>query len=257
MKRLLTAFLLAFTLAFACYGQTVNPGAPVAQPKDILRDDNFLNYVGGNIKLLSANYTAYDAGSKIISKGEFLRKLTTRNYFYIQLNSTDHKLYLKLYKLSGKAKKSYGGIVYAYTRLIYDEFKHVGKKFPAFDFVDINGNRYNSQNTKGKIVVLKCWFIGCTTCVEEMPALNELVKQYKHRKDIIFVSLAPDSKAKLQAFFKNRTFDYQKVPGQDAFITKTLNVSAYPTHFIINKQGTIVNVVDSPEEIAYTLKNDI
>lgn len=37
----------------------------------------------------------------------------------------------------------------------------VGKKVPKFEFVDLNGHKYNRENTKGKILVMKFWFIGC------------------------------------------------------------------------------------------------
>ena len=254
----LFALLLNVTVAFSSYGQHLNPGTATEKPADIFKNKtSFLNYIYYNLDLLSANYTAYDDHSKVISKGEFLSKAASGDYMFLKLNSADGKLYFKLYKLNGTEKKFYGDLIYAYTQSYKNNYRWVGKKIPAFNFTDINGNRYTSQNTRGKVVVLKCWYIGCQACIEEMPALNNLVHLYSARKDILFVSLAPDTKAKLQSFFKDRRFDYAKVPSENDYMTHVLKICEYPTHFVINKQGVIVNVVNSSDEIKYSLRNDL
>lgn len=125
-----------------------------------------------------------------------------------------------------------------------------------FNFVDLEGKIYSTNTTKGKIFVLKCWYIGCTACVKEMPALNKLENQYKHRKDLVFVSLAFDKKDALTAFLKKRTFIYPVVPDQEDFITNALKIHMYPTHFIFNKQGFIAKVVNDEKDLATALKKE-
>jgi len=88
----------------------------------------------------------------------------------------------------------------------YGCYQMEGKQFPKFHYVDLNGNTYTSENTKGKILVLKAWFISCKACVAEMPMLNKLTEEYKNRKDIVFVSIAWDSKKALEAFEKRVGF---------------------------------------------------
>jgi cytochrome oxidase Cu insertion factor (SCO1/SenC/PrrC family) len=51
------------------------------------------------------------------------------------------------------------------TELSY--LKRVGKKFPDFNFTDLNGQNITSLNTKGKHIIIKTWFINCTACVKE------------------------------------------------------------------------------------------
>ena len=46
-----------------------------------------------------------------------------------------------------------------------------------FNATDLEGNEYSLSNLKGKIRVLNFWFTTCKPCVEEIPALNELVKK--------------------------------------------------------------------------------
>ena len=132
-----------------------------------------------------------------------------------------------------------------------------GTAFPAFDFVDLNGNRYNNANTKGKTIVLKTWFIGCAACVVEFPELNELVEHYEKREDIIFMSLALDDQQALKNFLEKKSFAYQVVANQKIFIGETLNLRNYPTHLIIDKNGIIRRVVNKASEMIEFLEKEV
>ena len=70
----------------------------------------------------------------------------------------------------------------------------------GFNFTDLNGKVYNSETTKGKVVVLNCWFIHCQAYNEEMPELNKIVQQTRNRKDIVFLGLAFDYTDSLKNF---------------------------------------------------------
>jgi len=132
-----------------------------------------------------------------------------------------------------------------------------GTVFPKFDLKDLNGVEYTNEKTKGKTVVLKCWFIACAPCVAEFPQLNELVEKYKNRDDIVFVSLAFDSKEKLEPFLLKKPFRYAVVPDQKQFMFSDLDIKSYPTHIIIDKNGIIRKVVTSADEMIDALENDV
>lgn len=87
-----------------------------------------------------------------------------------------------------------------------------------------------------------------------MPELNKIVQQYKNRNDIVFVSLASDSDVALKKFLSKRNFDYAVVPNQKEFMDTTLNLEIYPTHFIINKRGTITKVVNDVKYVEEAIK---
>jgi thiol-disulfide isomerase/thioredoxin len=60
-----------------------------------------------------------------------------------------------------------------------------GKPFPVFSFKDLDDNLITNENLKGKIVVVKCWFIHCVACIAEFPEVNKMAMKYKDRKDIV------------------------------------------------------------------------
>ncbi len=146
-----------------------------------------------------------------------------------------------------KVLKQIGDTYYGYSLV-------EGKRFPAFKFKDLNSNIYNTQNTKGKIIVLKGWFISCVPCVAEMPALNKLKDEYRDRKDIIFLGMAFDRKDALQRFLKTHTFNYAVVPVTAKYLHQTLHVTGYPVHWVINKQGIVVDMSYDMHEMIAALR---
>jgi cytochrome oxidase Cu insertion factor (SCO1/SenC/PrrC family) len=48
-------------------------------------------------------------------------------------------------------------------------FKILRKKanYSDFSFKDLNGILITNESMKGKIVVIKCWYIHCAACIKE------------------------------------------------------------------------------------------
>lgn len=211
-------------------------------------------YYSYNISL-SSNFTGLNEKSDTITKSQFLEKLIKGNYIPLKIKSnTEIKTY-KLFKLDSNANKSIRKTTKneSLTNLKY--LKIEGQKFPKFEFVDLNGNYYTNENTKEKTIILKTWFINCKACVAEFPELNEFVKKHKQRNDIIFVSLALDTKSELESFLQKKDFVYKVVPNQKEFIEK-LNLQIYPTHIIVDKNGIITKVVNKASEMIVFFENE-
>jgi peroxiredoxin len=91
---------------------------------------------------------------------------------------------------------------------------------------------------KEKIIVINFWFIACKPCNMEMPELNKLVEKYKG-KDVEFLAIALDEPSQLKSFLKKTDFDYQVLSISDKDVAP-LNITGYPTHLILNREGKIV-----------------
>ncbi|RYE35689.1 MAG: TlpA family protein disulfide reductase [Sphingobacteriales bacterium] len=215
---------------------------PIVPQKAILSNFNtFWTYYTEEVKLYE-DFQSYDAQRKRISKGEFLKQLTTGRYFPLLLFGQDETLIYKLEIIGKKADPIIGAYMKQFSNEELIFYRMQGKPMPDFRFEDIEGNVFTSKNTLGKVVLLKCWFIGCVACVQEMPNLNKLVKAHKDRSDIIYISVAPDSKVALKKFFSSRHFNYSNTFGQDDYLQR-INISSYPTHFLIGKDGKVFRVL--------------
>lgn len=229
-------------------------GSPVLAPEKIVKDMmSWLHYDRDYLRL-SEDFTAYSETSGKISKGQFLDRIAGGKSFPVRLSTKDGSLSYKLYKMPLSASADLKMIIKDYGRRYNEDYQREGKRMPSFSFVDLNGNKYNQANTKGKIVVIKCWFIACGACVEEMPRLNELVNQYKNRKDVIFISLASDAKPALNAFLKKKKFSYPVVAKQESFMSNDLKIDSYPTHIIVDQRGLVAKVVTNVQELIPALE---
>jgi len=90
--------------------------------------------------------------------------------------------------------------------------------------------------------------------VKEIPSLNEMVNQYKDRKDIVFVSLAEDTPEQLKVFLAKKPLSYAVVPNMKKYMNEVLQLNAFPTHFIVNKDGNIVKVLANDHALKVALE---
>ena len=251
MRLLIPALLLMYACAQPTEtAPTTTPTKalqPVVDPGSI--DSTFQSwwaYHYSNIKL-AADFVAYDAESQRIDKADFLEALTTGEYIAVAMKAAE--LSYQLYPLDEEAEQ---GIVSAVEQeaLTYLQYLQMeGKPLPAYNFTDLDGNRYTPESTRCKTLVLKTWFVNCTACIKEFPELNELVARHRERDDVLFVSIATDAQDKVERLLRKKTFDYQTVPDQEQYIEKTLDFHTYPTHIIVDENGIVRKIVNKAEQM--------
>lgn len=204
----------------------------------------FWAYYNKNI-VLSSEFIALDENSAKISKEDFLKKLISGKYAPIRPNK--NALAYQLQKLDAK-DSDISSVVSGVASTEFKNYKMVDTDFPKFNFVDLNGNVFNSDNTKNKTIILKTWYTQCQVCNEESPELNKLTESYGNDKNFLFISLALNNKEELEKFTKERNIKYAVVPNQNDFIQKTLRVEIFPTYLVV-KNNKILKVYNSIKEL--------
>jgi cytochrome oxidase Cu insertion factor (SCO1/SenC/PrrC family) len=261
-----TAFLLLLLAGFfSCSNandptrvltSTTNAKARIENTNEVYKTDtsdllkNFMTwyrYTYHNIRL-SQDFIAEDQNSNRINRSTFLQQLTTGDFVALKIAKKNNVAVYKLWKqqdLQSDMKRTM--IQMAQTAIALENME--GKGVPAYHFTDLEGNTYTNENTKGSVILMKCWFIHCVACVEEFPELNRLADRYQNRNDVQFISLAIDQKADLTAFLKKKPFHYKVVPGMGKYMSEALHVNAYPLHLLINKEGTVMKASNALEDI--------
>ena len=249
-------YIIISVLFFSCHSTVPTGEVIVNDPKNILSSfTNFWTYWYEDVKL-SEDFTPYDQNDSIISKDLFLKKVCTGNYLPLKYKVNDSINGYKLYPFENK-DSSIASTIVMFGDLAYKFFQMEGKPLPGFNFVDLKGRVYNSQTCKGKVVVLNFWFIGCTSCRHEMPALNKIVSSFKDRNDVLFVSLAPDDPDSLKSFLQNNPFAYAVIPRKKNYVDDTLNITMFPTQMIIDRKGLIAKVPEDYKQMEIELRNEL
>lgn len=269
MKNFLFILVVTILAEFSCNNETKSsPETIQSLVSDSVSDKTFstdwkiltkdfmtwYNYTYYNIHL-SQDFIGIDIESQKIDKATFLNKLMTENVIAFKTKIIRGQSVYQLFKLNSSDESIKATI----KQMASTEIKHFrmeGIDVPEFNFTDLNGKLYNKSSTKGKIVILKCWFIHCTACIKEFPELNKLVEEYLSRNDILFISLALDSKKELIKFFETKDFKYATIPEMENYMTNKLNVTEYPTHILVDRNGKIIKVVNRIEDMIPFLKNE-
>lgn len=118
--------------------------------------------------------------------------------------------------------------------------KYIGEKIPDFVLKTLKGKNYNLAKMEGKIVLLNFWFAACKPCITEISSLNELQANYK-AKNLVVLSVGTDKKEVAQKLAEEKKMRYAVIADRKD-IAKQLEVSTFPTSFLIDQQGIIRQV---------------
>ncbi len=212
--------------------------------------DKYYTYRYYNIKL-SRDFIGMDSHSVIIDKMSFLKHLSGGDFMPMKIDTIPT---YKLFRLPAETQSSIRQDIKRFAEKALFHAGMEGKPMPVFSLTDIAGRTYDNAAISGNITVIKCWFIRCVACVKEFPELNELVKQNNDRNDIQFISFALDSGKDLSAFLKNRQFDYVTLSNAGSFLQDSLLVDTYPTHILLDKNGTIVKYSNEFQDLVPVLE---
>lgn len=249
-------YILIPFLFFSCQSQVKRSETLVQDHKYILESfGNFWAYWYNEVKL-SEDFTPYNESDSVISKELFLKDVSTGKYLPVKYKVKDSINSYKLYPIKNK-DTSITSVIEMFGNLACKFFRMEGKPLPGFDFVDLKGRKYNPEACKGKVVVLNFWFIGCTACQEEMPALNKIVANYRDSSDVLFVSLAPDNPNSLKEFLEKYPFAYAVIPGKNKYVTDTLGIRMFPTHMIIDRKGLVAKVPEDYQQMELELRKEL
>ena len=104
---------------------------------------------------------------------------------------------------------------------------------------DLNGNDFDFQKAKGKVVMINFWATWCPPCIAEMPSLEDLYQNYKSNPDVVFLLVSNEEIPVIKNFMDKNDYHFEVYQSLGEY-PKIFEVSSIPRTFIIDKQGQIV-----------------
>jgi thiol-disulfide isomerase/thioredoxin len=134
-----------------------------------------------------------------------------------------------------------------------------GSKFPDFSFRDMDGNRHNTTELRGKYVVLDTWGTWCGGCLEAMKDMKEMIYPRFHSKGLEILSLDMEHpggrelpKPDLLAKGKKQAAEYlhrKQIPWLQAdeesvydLVENRMMVQRFPTVIVLDPEGKILGI---------------
>lgn len=119
----------------------------------------------------------------------------------------------------------------------------VARTAPPFSLADINGNRIDSSQFRGKPTVINFFATWCPPCREEIPGFVAVYDKYRGRGfELVGISLDTDTRGNLPGFMMSNHIAYRVLLGDIATVQAFGWGSAIPATFFIGRDGEIRNI---------------
>jgi thiol-disulfide isomerase/thioredoxin len=112
------------------------------------------------------------------------------------------------------------------------------------DLTDTEGRRVKLSSLRGKYVLLSFWSSTSQACMEELPALKTLYRQYNARGlEIYQISLDPDESRwrNVVRFEELPWISVREDDPANPYFTKALNITQVPSNLLYDREGNIIN----------------
>lgn len=237
---LLSMLLLAVGTVHAQQPVALTPAQVQALTKDYA---TWYGYASHHAPL-ACDFKPLDTSGKPVTRKAFLQQLLGGHVLAFATGRDGQRPVYQLYAYAGHDAL----LRRSSQRLAQDalyQADRVGQLVPAYRFTDLAGNTYTPATMRGKVLVLKCWFIHCAGCVREFSAVNALVAKYQSNPEVVFVSLAYDEAAPLRRFLLQKPLRYAVVPQMMTYMQEKLQVNGYPTHVVVGRDGRIAYMTNT------------
>ncbi|NQT22010.1 MAG: TlpA family protein disulfide reductase [Candidatus Omnitrophica bacterium] len=108
-----------------------------------------------------------------------------------------------------------------------------------FQLEDINGKAIKLSDYSGKVIILNFFGTWCPPCRAEMPAFNEISKEYKNDVEVIAISVGGDPTPKVKSFAEKHNLTFT-VAVDDGKVSRLYGpIRAIPVTVIIDKDFNI------------------
>ncbi|EGT4052597.1 cytochrome c biogenesis protein/redoxin [Clostridioides difficile] len=119
-----------------------------------------------------------------------------------------------------------------------------------FTLTDQYGKTHKLSDYEGKVVFLNFWATWCPPCKEEMPYIEQLYKDYnKNNDDVVILGVASPnlgregSREHVANFLKDQGYTFPVVLDEDGALAYQYGINAFPTTFIIDKEGYVTQYI--------------
>lgn len=126
--------------------------------------------------------------------------------------------------------------------------------FMNMETVDINGEEVDASVFKDyKLTFINLWHVNCSFCIDELPTLDRINKEYAEQGIAIKGLYYEESggidellKKEIDEIIASGKIEFQHFTLSDDMRNSELikNIQCYPTTYVVDSNGKIVNVIE-------------
>lgn len=130
--------------------------------------------------------------------------------------------------------------------------------FSSMDTTDLAGNRVTGRTfSKNKLTLVNVWNSGCTPCVQELPILDKLDKEYAEKGVAIkglYYDLRPtlpkEEHDEIDSILSDTNVGFQQLLLSEDMRNSNMfkEIDSIPVTYLVDSKGTIVDTLDGSRD---------
>lgn len=116
----------------------------------------------------------------------------------------------------------------------------VGNTVPAFELSTFDGQKINTGDLAGKVIVVNFWASWCKPCEQEAAELEEAWRYYQNSGEVVFLGVDyVDTETEARGYLEKFDITYPNGPDLRTAISQLFKISGVPETYIIDKNGKL------------------
>lgn len=119
-----------------------------------------------------------------------------------------------------------------------------GLPAPDFMFPGLDGKMVSLSDYQGHVVLVNVWATWCPPCVDEMPSMERLYREFKGEKfEILAVSIDALGEKVVAPFMKKYNLSFPALMDPDGTIKTLYHTTGVPESFIVDQEGILIKQI--------------
>jgi thiol-disulfide isomerase/thioredoxin len=111
---------------------------------------------------------------------------------------------------------------------------------PRFSAKSLDGEKFDNQSVKGKVVLLQFWTTWCPYCRSEEGLVNDLTGEFADKGLIVLAVDVGESKKKVKKYLEEHPRTPRIVLTDDTNLAAMYAANSYPIYVVIDRAGNVV-----------------
>lgn len=118
----------------------------------------------------------------------------------------------------------------------------VGQPAPDFKLADLSGDNFQLTEHRGEVIVLDFWATWCSPCLQTMPLVDEIVREFPDQKVRLVAVNMEEQPAEIKSTLERHKLDVPVILDSDGVAAARYSVTSIPQTVVIDRDGNVARL---------------